>query len=100
MARPFSPHIVTANDLMLGDVIYLTKQGTWTRAFEEAHVARSAEQLETMLAVAGKQAGNIVGAYGVAVELNEDGKISPAHFREAFRKRGPSNYFHGKQAEA
>ncbi len=100
MARPFSPHIVTANDLMLGDVIYLTQQGKWTRGFEEAHVAKSAEQLETMLSVANKQAGAIVGAYGVAVELNDDGKIAPAHFREAFRKRGPSNYFHGKQAEA
>ena len=28
-----------------------------------------------------------------------DGRPEPTHFREAFRRRGPSNYFHGIQAE-
>ena len=32
------------------------------------------------------------------VRIGPDGP-EPAHFREAFRTRGPSNYPHGKQAE-
>jgi len=27
-----------------------------------------------------------------------EGRPEPVHFREVFRTRGPSNYFHGKQA--
>ena len=40
----------------------------------------------------------VVGAYLMPVSLT-DGAPSPVHFREAFRTRGPSNRFHGKQAE-
>ena len=29
----------------------------------------------------------------------KDGTPEPTHFREEFRRTGPSNYFHGKQAE-
>jgi len=99
MAREFKPQIVTANDLLLGDAIYLTKAGEWSRAHNDAHVAISAEQAHTMLDHAKSQADKIVGAYLANVLINEDGKPEPEHFREAFRTRGPSNYFHGKQAD-
>ena len=32
--------------------------------------------------------------------LGADNRPQPVHFREVFRTRGPSNYFHGKQAGA
>jgi len=41
----------------------------------------------------------VVGAY-LADFIDEDAGPKPAHFREAFRTKGPGNYFHGKQAEA
>ncbi|MGB7288283.1 MAG: DUF2849 domain-containing protein [Salaquimonas sp.] len=99
MAREFAPKIVTANDLLIGDAIYLTKAGAWSRKHEDAHVANSEEQAQTMLKHAKGQQETIVGAYLAAVTINGDGMPEPAHFREAFRTRGPSNYFHGKQAE-
>ncbi len=99
MAREFTPQIVTANDLLQGDVIYLTKAGTWSRFHKDAHVSNSAEQAQTMLKHAKTFQDTIVGAYLADVLINSEGEPEPAHFREAFRTRGPSNYFHGKQAE-
>ena len=40
----------------------------------------------------------MVGAYLADAQPGPDGP-EPVHFREAFRTRGPSNYFHGKQAD-
>ena len=99
MAREFAPQIVTANDLRLGDAVYLTKAGTWSRLHKDAHVANSDEQAHTMLKHAKGQQDIVVGAYLADVIVNNDGLPEPAHFREAFRTRGPSNYFHGKQAD-
>ncbi len=99
MARQFSPQVITANDLFEGDVIYLTRTGVWSRDIIDAHIAHSPEQVETMLEVANRQPGQIVGAYAANVKTDEKGNALPAHFREEFRTRGPSNYFHGKQAD-
>jgi hypothetical protein len=42
----------------------------------------------------------VVGVYLVEAAVDERGRAAPAHFREVFRTRGPSNYpQHGKQAE-
>ena len=98
MARQFSPQVITANDLFEGDVIYLTKTGGWSRDIADAHIAQSPEQFETMLEVANSQPGQIVGAYAANVKTDASGTAEPAQFREEFRTRGPSNYFHGKQA--
>lgn len=99
MAHEFTPQIVTANDLLLGDAIYLTKSGTWSRHHSDAHVANSEEQAQTMLRHAKGQQDRIVGAYLARVTLNDEGFPQPVHFREVFRTKGPSNYFHGKQAD-
>ncbi|MEM5502277.1 DUF2849 domain-containing protein [Ahrensia kielensis] len=99
MARNFVPQIITANDLFEGDVIYLKADGTWARDIAEAHIADSVEQVENMLKIANGQQGSVVGAYAMKIEIDADGKPAPDHFREEFRTRGPSNYFHGKQAD-
>ncbi|MCB1341917.1 MAG: DUF2849 domain-containing protein [Pseudooceanicola sp.] len=97
MSRPYAPKVVTANDLLLGDVIYRTETGDWTRALSEAEVLRDEGAAEDRLRQALQQPGTAVGAYLAEVKLSADGP-QPAHFREAFRATGPSNYFHGKQA--
>ena len=99
MARAKHPQIVTANDLFEGDVIYLTADGTWSRTHADAAVAHDPDEGQRLLASAQRQAGRLVGAYLANVSISEDGRPLPLHFREAFRTRGPSNYFHGKQAE-
>lgn len=97
MPRTFTPKIVTANDLMMGDVIYLNAGQDWSRAHGDAAVAYTQEEADALLAAAQAQALKIVGPYLADTTLDDAGRPAPVHFREAFRTRGPSNYLHGKQ---
>ncbi len=99
MASRTIQKVVTANDLLEGDVIYLADGGNWTRHFSRALVLADPVQAERHLASACTRSGTIVGAYLADVAQGPDGRTRPAHFREDFRMRGPSNRFHGKQAE-
>ncbi|ARE42301.1 hypothetical protein RGUI_4275 (plasmid) [Rhodovulum sp. P5] len=99
MAKPTRPEIVTANDLLMGDAVYLTENGGWSRWHGDAHVARDAAEARQMLRQAEAQAAKVVGPYLAGAELDADGRPVPVHFREAFRSRGPSNYPHGKQED-
>lgn len=97
MPKPFSPKVVTANDLRGGDVIYQTATG-WTRILPDAEVLTDEADADLRLLDALRQSGQVVGAYLADVTLNA-GRPEPAHFREAFRATGPSNYPHGKQKD-
>ncbi len=94
----FSPKVVTANDLRLGDVIWLTADGRWTRDIAEAEFIEDPDRADQRLAFGAAQPLIAVGAYLADAKAGAHGP-EPVHFREAFRTRGPSNYFHGKQAE-
>lgn len=98
MARKFTPKVLTANLLLEGDVVYWSPEGDWVGRFEEAAYFDDEAQAEAALARAEAQQDLVVGPYLADARL-ENGRPVPAHFREAFRDRGPSNYFHGKQAE-
>ena len=89
--------IVTANDLFEGDAIYLTRARTWSRDHADAVLATSAEEADALLLFAQGQALTVVGPYLADATRDADGLPAPVHFREAFRTRGPSNRFHGKQ---
>lgn len=99
MARKFTPKVVTANDLLDGDVIYLTASNEWTRDHAEAQLIEDETLAEERLAHAAGDFARLVGPYLADAVAGENGP-EPVHFREAFRTRGPSNYNHGKQAEA
>ena len=98
MARAFTPKVVTGNALIEGDVIYQTADDGWTRDLAEAELLTDEAQANLRLMIAEGQPEAIVGAYLADAVAGEDGP-EPTHFREAFRRTGPSNYFHGKQAE-
>jgi len=98
MARPFVQKIVTANDLLEGDAIYLTASGDWSGDFRQGQVCTTSEQAEKLLAKAELQQAKIVGPYLADVITEENHPTALLHFREKFRTKGPSNYFHGKQA--
>lgn len=101
MARTFQPQIATANDLLEGDVVYFTAAGTWSRVIAEAALATSPEEAEDLLRRASAFPGKVVGTYLVEATVDAHGRAAPAHFREVFRTRGPSNYpQHGRQAES
>ena len=99
MPRAFTPKVVTANDLLMGDVIYLAADDSWSRDLAEAEVLRDEDAATARLTFAAQQAGTLVGAYLAEVKMGPDGPV-PAHFREDFRATGPSNYAHGKQEHA
>jgi hypothetical protein len=100
MPRAFTPKVITANDLLEGDVIYFTADDTWTRELSEAELITDEAVAPLRLLEAEKQNIKIVGAYLADAKAGPNGP-EPTHFREEFRRTGPSNYFHGKQeAEA
>ncbi|PPB81758.1 uncharacterized protein DUF2849 [Albidovulum inexpectatum] len=96
MARKFTPKIVTANDLIEGDVVYLTADDRWSRLHEEAELIEDEAHAQLRLLFAQAQPDRVVGPY-LADALPGPNGPEPVHFREAFRTRGPSNYPHGKQ---
>lgn len=96
MPRPFTPKVVTANHLLEGDVIYLTTSDEWSRNLSEAEVITDEAHAQVRLLDAQRQADVTVGAYLADVKQGDNGP-EPTHFREDFRRTGPSNYFHGKQ---
>ncbi|WP_417587291.1 DUF2849 domain-containing protein [Pararhodobacter oceanensis] len=98
MSRESFPQIVTANALIEGDVVYLTEAHGWTRELSEALVLTNPTDAELALAEGDAQVAQVVGCYLANVRLTASGP-QPVHFREDFRRRGPSNYAHGKQAE-
>jgi hypothetical protein len=97
MSRAFTPKVITANDLLAGDVIYLTADDQWSRHHAQAELIEDEAhgQLRLLDAQRNKTA---VGVYLADARRGTDGP-EPVHFREAFRTRGPSNYAHGKQVE-
>ena len=100
MPKPFLPKVVSANDLLVGDVVYLDRDGAWTRNLETAAVAETPEAADHLLAVAGAQPGQVVGPYLADVALREGAGPTLTHLRERMRERGPSNRPDlGRQAE-
>ncbi len=98
MPREFTPKVVTANALLEGDVVYLTADDRWTRHLSEAELITDEAHAQLRLLHGEGQPDHVVGAYLADARQGLDGP-EPVHFREEFRRTGPSNYRHGKQAE-
>ena len=97
MPSPFTPKVVTANDLLQGDVVWLTSDDRWSRNMREAELIEDEAHSAIRLIEAQAQRSVVVGAYLADARPGAIGP-EPVHFREVFRTRGPSNYAHGKQA--
>ena len=95
-SKSFTPKIVTASDLLDGDVIYQTLDDRWSRHLNEAEIITDEAQAQIRLLDAERQNHALVGAYLANVAIGANGP-EPIHFREDFRRTGPSNYSHGKQ---
>ncbi|QFT96261.1 hypothetical protein FIU85_03010 [Roseovarius sp. THAF8] len=98
MPREFTPKVVTANALLEGDVVYQTADDRWSRHLSEAELISDEALAKLRLAQAEGQPELVVGPYLADAKPSDDGP-QPTHFREEFRRTGPSNYDHGKQAE-
>lgn len=98
--RAFTPKVVTASDLLEGDVVYLNAAGGWTRDLSEAVLLTDEGDAQLRLLEAEQQSNKVVGAYLADMRQGPNGRPEPTHFREEFRRTGPSNYSHGKQEHA
>lgn len=95
MSRRFTPSVITANALLSGEVVWLDAANRWSPHPKAAVLFTDPAQADARLEWAQAQA-HVVGPYLAAARQGPDGP-EPTHFREAFRRLGPSNYAHGKQ---
>ena len=88
MAKEFKPSVVTANDLIEGDSVFLGALG-WVRDIAEARVALSRDEAEVLEAdgVAGEDANIVVGPYLIEVSV-ATGRPVPGLRRERIRVSG------------
>jgi hypothetical protein len=98
MSRPYTPKVITANALLSGEAVWFTAQDGWSRDIARAELLEDEAHADLRLLEAQAQRDKVAGVYLAEVKRGAKGP-EPLHFREAFRTRGPSNYFHGKQAE-
>ncbi len=96
MPREFTPKVVTASDLLEGDVIYLAADDSWVRELKDAEVLTDEADAQLRQHHPQSPPHGTLGAYPADVAVTENGP-APTHFREDFRRTGPSNYAHGKQ---
>lgn len=97
MARLNPPVVVTANALAGGEVIYLTEQQAWSIWIDEGFVFDDLNAAEAAM-IANASEHDVVAPYLMSVRVN-NGQISGQDYREHVRSLGPTNYWHGKQAE-
>ena len=98
---PATPGVITANDLRLGHCVWM-RDGGWTADPRAAELFEDEAIAELALLDAIGQADLVVGPYLVEARRGADGRPEPAHFRERFRRTGPTNYpdHHHAAAEA
>ncbi len=93
--------VMTANRLRDGDVVFLTRAGTWDVKIDEAVLALEPEAVTALeaRAVEDAKANLVTGQYLFEAE-RVNGSIRASHIRERIRTLGPTvRVDHGKQAE-
>lgn len=98
MPKAFTPKVITANALLAGDVVYLTDNDNWSPHLSEAELLTDEAHAQLRLVEASARHAEVVGVYLADMTPGRDGP-QPTHFREEFRRTGPSNHNHGKQAD-
>ena len=95
MPKPFQPQVMTANDLIEGESLFLGPAG-WTHRLAEARVATTPDEAEALSAeaAADEAANHVVGVYAVTVSLAEAGPW-PVTRREQIRAAGEPTIAYG-----
>jgi hypothetical protein len=82
--------VVTANDLLTGDVIYAIAGCQWSRNINDAQIFNDEKAVNCTLDQAQQQTLEIVEPYSVPVERDVYGNVVPLHYREQIRVNGPN----------
>ena len=88
-----SAHIITANNVETGAVVYLNQLFDWTTELAAARILTSDSEVEDVLQIIerAKISRNVVGVYAFEIEGMEDNKSPvPLRFREQIRVSGPT----------
>ncbi len=85
MAKKLAAKIVTANNLLDGEVVYFTANFDWSKNYKEAIIAYEEGEAEKLLAKAELQQDKIVGAYLADISFTAEREFYLTHFREKFR---------------
>ncbi len=91
MASNQTLHILTANDLLDGDVVFFA-DGGWSRDYRLARIARTPNEAKALEATgaAEKAARRIVDPYLVEITIEAGDAPVPVRYRERLRTLGPS----------
>ena len=81
---------ITANELHVGNVLFLAENGTWSGEFSKAALF-DAEGFGAALQAAQQDElnGLVIGVYEIDVEETAEG-LRPSKFRERIRAEGPT----------
>lgn len=88
MPKEYIPKVITASDLLEGNVIYLTGDDRWSRRLGDAEIITDEAHAQLRLLDAERQSDRVVGPYLADVNIGA-GEARPVHFREAIRHTGP-----------
>ena len=80
-------------------MIYLNSEKKWIENSANADVFDNQEDADNAQTFADTQIDKIQSAYLIDVALTSDDIPVPISKKELIRAAGPTNYFHGKQAE-
>ena len=92
--------VVTANDLLTGDVIYVAAGCQWSRNINDALILNDEQAVNCTLEQAQRQTLEVVDPYLVSVEPDAYGNIVPLHYREQIRVNGPNVDLQETQSES
>ncbi|NOR60910.1 MAG: DUF2849 domain-containing protein [Rhodobacteraceae bacterium] len=98
MTQISEPQTITANDLLTGEVVYLTKHGVWAHQHSDAVTFDHPDRAALCLEQVSSRDIAVVGPYLARAKIDHHQAVKPVHFRDAIRATGPSNRFIGKQA--
>ncbi len=90
--------LLTANNLLNGDVVFWGDKAAWTQNFADALVMSDETAEKELLEIGQKEENEniVVGAYIVPLIQEQDGQYKPVELRELRRCEGPSILDHIK----
>ncbi|MGK0231911.1 MAG: hypothetical protein ACI9US_004594, partial [Gammaproteobacteria bacterium] len=82
--------LISANDLLMGGVVYLTPTMGWSRVLLEAFTVRKKSVALSQLASLVADQSTVIGHTLVEASLHADGTLSLLHYRDRIREGGPT----------
>jgi len=83
--------IVSANNLLSGNIVYLTPDKGWSRELTEALLIDQPDTASELLETLEADQSVVLSPIVIDALLHRDGSIELSHFRNKFRESGPTH---------